>query len=508
VVAKLRPTATDTDWVAGTPVLDDLQAGSLRRILNLSEQLADDWSGMLGRSTLQEDFGALRFQLAYMAYALALTHVHRLPSAPALFREPFDRLIQKMLSPDVWLYWHYVSTGNGPLNQSLGELPAQWNPVETDNIMYSAYVQSTVLLYHYLFRDRKYAEPGALTFSIDPLFWAMGGKHFAYDENSLNDRLYWSMVERGYLGVACEPNCIFQVCNQPPILGFRFHDLVYGGSTAEEVTQGYLKAWQEFGILNDAGHFNMMVQEKERTVVTPPNAPWVDFWMASLMHAWNPDFVKRHYPQQLARWSVDGPDGTLWIKPGVSLSSGGPPRTSARDFGWAAVCAAEVGDAESLSRMLAYADRYLHPVWADGAYFYRRHDEWFAEDGTLSAMDPHTSNALLPYARLNVPDGLRKLYDGPWGDAHFAEPALVRMTPSLDIRRAWFDAGRNALALTVRPLQPITTAQLTISNALDRGAVQMFRDGQLYDNYEHAENGHLVVTLDLKGETTLVAVWS
>ena len=78
-------------------------------------------------------------------------------------------------------------------------------------------------------------------------FWGGQEKHFAYDENSLNDHIYWQMVQSGFLGVACEPNCIFQICNQPAILGFRLHDLVYGGDVAAEVTRSYEKAWQEFG---------------------------------------------------------------------------------------------------------------------------------------------------------------------------------------------------------------------------------------------------------------------
>jgi len=119
-----------------SPLLDENQAGHLRRMTNLAARLPDDWSGMQGKTTLQEDFSSLRFQLAYMSYALALTHVHRLPAAPVVFKKSFDQLIQKMLSPDVWTYWHYVSTGNGPHNRSLGELPARWDPVETDNIMY------------------------------------------------------------------------------------------------------------------------------------------------------------------------------------------------------------------------------------------------------------------------------------------------------------------------------------------------------------------------------------
>lgn len=519
-----RESRISPQWLVSTPLMDDIQAGSLRHILNLAARLPDDWSGMQGRTTLQEDFGALRFQLAYMAYALGLAHVHRLPAAPAVFRQPFDSLIGKILSPDVWTYWHYVGTGNGPFNKSLGELPAQWDPVVRDNIMYSAYVQSMALLYHYLFRDDKYAAEGALTFSVNPLFWGEGGKHFAYDERSLNQHLYWSMVERGYLGIACEPNCVFQICNQPSILGFRFHDLVYGGSIAEEVTTGYLQAWSEFGVLNDAGHFNMMVQERERQVITPTNLPWTDFWMAALMHAWNPDFVKEHYPRFVAQWVIDGPDGSAWVKPAPTLAPGAADRSTAYDFGWAAVCASEVGDEALLTRLHAYADARLDPTWQHGGLYYPRCDQRLDEDGVLRAMDPHTGNALLPYSRLNVPGGLRALYEGPWQDEHFAQPGLTAVTPSLDVRRAWFDPHINALALTLTPVRDTRAkpeARLELDNVWNRGNWRLERDQELlaYGKADQVlwtspnvrvERAHeqMIVELDVVDTTTMVLSWN
>ena len=45
-------------------------------------------------------------------------------------------------------------------------------------------------------------------------------------------------------------------------------------------------------------------------------------------------------------------------------------------------------------------------------------------EGNPTMMEPLTGNALLGYARLNVPDGLWKLYNVPWTESHFAEPAL------------------------------------------------------------------------------------
>lgn len=468
--------------------LSDEQAGHLRRISDLAERLPDDWSGMLNRSSLQEDFGALRFQLAYMSYALALTHMHRLPAAPVVFRDTFDRLIQKMLSPDVWTYWHYVSTGNGPLNKSLGELPADWNPVHNDNIMYSAYIQSMALLYHYIFRDPKYAQPGALTFKLQPYFWGDGGKTFEYDERSLNDRIYWQMVEKGYLGVACEPNCVFQVCNQPAILGFRMHDLIYGGTVADEVTEGYKQAWSEFGIVDGSGHFNIVALEQEHVLLQRPPDAWADFWLGALMHAWNPEIVKANYPAQIAHWGKKGSNDTLWISPSIPPAGFGPGVTHAYDFGWAAVCASEVGDTDNLSRLLAYADQFSTPTWEDGAYYYRRRDGWFDDQGLLWAMDPHTGNALLAYARLNVPDGLHKLYNEPWTDSHFAEPSLVGMSNGIDVRAARYYPEERTLYIALRPGRCADdTVALTFANIWGRGRWILMVDGQTAaDGDDHA----------------------
>jgi Linalool dehydratase/isomerase len=215
--------------------LDRLQVGHLRHLATLARQPPNQWELMKGKGYGQEDFGGYRFQLAYAAYALALTHRHRLPAAPGLFKPIFERLIEKMLLPEVWMYWRDVSRGGSIWNAHLSAgYREQWDPVKTDNIMYSAYVQSMALLYHYLFGDDRYARQGALTFRFWSYFWGGEAKHFAYDENALNDHIYWQMVQSGFLGVACEPNCIFQIRNQPAILGFRLHDLVYGGDVAAE----------------------------------------------------------------------------------------------------------------------------------------------------------------------------------------------------------------------------------------------------------------------------------
>ena len=118
-------------------VLDETQRGHLRHWDNLSRRLPHDWSLMQGKGAGEDDFGSYRFQLAYMIYGLALTHRHRLPAAPGLFRPTIQRLIEKLLMPDVWLYWRDVSRGGMVANAHLSEgYHEEWDPVVRDNIMY------------------------------------------------------------------------------------------------------------------------------------------------------------------------------------------------------------------------------------------------------------------------------------------------------------------------------------------------------------------------------------
>jgi hypothetical protein len=104
--------------VADESKLSDEQVDHLRHFINLSLQPPNDWSLMGSRVSSQDDFCSLRYQLAYMIYAAALTHRHRLPAAPGLFRPLIRRLMDKLLEPEVWLYWKDTSRGHARLQQT------------------------------------------------------------------------------------------------------------------------------------------------------------------------------------------------------------------------------------------------------------------------------------------------------------------------------------------------------------------------------------------------------
>lgn len=441
----------DARGAAWLEPLDELQLGHLRHIDNLSRRPANDWSLMGSRTPGQDDFAAYRYQLGYGALTLALGHFHRLPAAPGAFRGTFDRLIQKMLLPEVWMYWRDTSSGRSLFNSHI-PMESEWDPVRRDNIMYSAYVQVMTLLYDYLFDDDKYTRSGSITFRHHSFAWGGDAKVFEYDQDSLNELIYWKMVESGYIGVACEPNCVFQICNQIPLLGFRIHDLLNGGNRAEQVSAGYAKAWDEYGRVDEQGRYNVLLLEEPRRMLTnDSDEAWVDAWSGTVLNMLNRDFVRTHYGDQMARMVVPGPDDTLSIRPLAAVEfQGNQILDDHADFGWAAAWASEMGDLRTRDRLLKYADDRMVPSWSDGGLYYPRHDELTDASGNHTLMDPLTGNILLGYARLNVPDGLWSLYHRPLPPDQHRRPALTTVDRDVDVRTAHFDTDTSSLHFSLR----------------------------------------------------------
>lgn len=74
-----------------------------------------------------------------------------------------------------------------------------------------------VSLYAMLFDDDRFNRENALEFRWDPVFWGMGPEKFSYTRQSLQNAILKEMEREKWLGVCCEPNSIFIICNQFPV---------------------------------------------------------------------------------------------------------------------------------------------------------------------------------------------------------------------------------------------------------------------------------------------------
>jgi len=511
---------------ARSPRLDKLQLGHLRHIENLAARPDGDWSLMGTADPGQEWLDAYRYQLAKMVYALGLAHYHRLPAAPCVFQPLMQTLIRKMLRRDVWGYWKETSQSGPFLDPGLTELRTPWiDPVVKENIMYSGHLHAMTGMYAVLFDDDRYAQPGALSFVHQPIFYGLGPEKFEYDFRKINDAIYWQMVENGWLGVACEPNCIFLICNQFPMLGFRFHDLRHGTQLAEEATSSYRAAWQQKGMLDEHGHFQYFWRQKQDVFFSPGRA-MSDTWLGAVMNAWNSQMIQSLAPAQAVDWFKHDADGTVSLRPPTvvkarreALAAGAEPPADedtaynfgAPEFGYAVIWASELGNQPLLDGLLAHADLHMEPTWADGGLYSPRHDASWDAEGHMRYMDPLTGNALIAYARLNVANGLRTLYEKPWDASHFEQPVVNAISPGVDLLRARFDREAQALALTVSPRKPgLQSLALTIGRVDARRRCLVLRDGVAADREGvgmRVEDGRMTLTLDLDRSTDLVLAW-
>ena len=210
------PAAPHID-ISDYPKLDHKQAGHLRHFHNLVSQQDGEWHHFGSLEGQQELDEAYRYQLATMAYATAVAHYHHLPAMRGPFKRLFRRIIHKMLLRQVWGYWFNTSHSGFVMDPDLPDLRKPWaDPVIKENIMYSGHLLLMTSLYAMLFDEDEFEKEGSLTFRWDPIFWGRK-QDFVYDNRSLQKVIFQQMEENDWVGVCCEPNAVFVVCNQFPV---------------------------------------------------------------------------------------------------------------------------------------------------------------------------------------------------------------------------------------------------------------------------------------------------
>ncbi|KAK4496766.1 hypothetical protein PRZ48_012749 [Zasmidium cellare] len=541
--------------VEGHPKLDDKQVGHLRHFHNIASAQDGDWPHMGTPDPEQAFVDAYRYQLATMAYAAGLAHYHRLPAMRSLFKPLIRKLIHKMLLPHVWNYWYLTSQSGIRLDPDITELRKPWaDPIVKENIMHSGHLLLMISLYAMLFDDEEFERVDSLVFEWKPMFWGMGPEKYTYNTRSLQDAILKEMERENWVGVCCEPNMVFVVCNQFPvsleslaedlswetdgrqITAMRYNDVRHGTDVASQVLDKYWPAIQRGKMIAEDGLFVDALHVRQ---AAPRKAKSVGFtaWACAFMNSWNSEWVQANFERQTlgyvtsvnSKTQVQAPLVALEIRRRVQEEGAEPndPQTlrSSIDavgdaashesmfqqplFGYVAQWLSELGREQELASLLENIDQKHKLIWEDCGCRYERDDRIVNDQGEWTHMDPFSGNAGIAYARLNVPDGQKKMWQQPWTREQVQSSPYIEgldLSQGVDCLRGQWDASRNALIVTLRSVES-TTTKFTARN-LPPGVWGVYCDGALAKVHRIGENGHAEVEHHLaSGKEVDFVIW-
>lgn len=151
-------------------------------------------------------------------------------------------------------------------------------------------------------------------------------------------------------------------------------------------------------------------------------------------------------------------------------------------FGYIAQWFSEVAGPPDLDALLLHADTYLNPSWSKGGLYYARCDNGWDKEGNYTYVDPYTGNAAIGYARLNVKDGQKKMWDRPWTTEDLENrPWIdgVGLDQDVDCLCGTWDEQQQAMIATFRTWNEETIAIRPVVKALPPGTYGVYVDGEL-----------------------------
>jgi hypothetical protein len=489
------------------PSISPDEMAQLRYVLHLADRDLLDFSDMEGID--QEGMTAYRYQIAFMTYFMALEQYHKLPACPEIIQPRMDRLIQKIIRKPVWDFWAEVSRGLEWLEPYYNKpYPEERDPVVFRNIMYSGHLGHMVGLYEMLYHDYKYDEPGSITFA-----WSEDEK-YEYDHYKLNKVMHDQMAKLPQRCVECEPNACFPECNQHPILSFMLHDHLHG-TDMYKASEKFMDFFLEKKMIHPRTHETAMVYLIKQDITMSSQTPRygnaadmivypaiklnivsiasasADGWTGAFMHAWQPEFIERHYPFQREYQLVGLDDEQARLKRTIW-----EPQLR---YGFFAIYAAEMGDFETRDRLIAFADDKYDPVRQDGMMRYPANDS-----KGLNNLTGH----LIAMARATPEGGLYTMHNQPLDDAHFKEPMVTNVDfPNVLLRRAIYDREKKALIVTTAPgMKNTGTTTLTIVNLDPSISYRLTVDGKETQNIKGREKHSESVGLQTGHDLVLIEI--
>ncbi|MGE0484037.1 MAG: hypothetical protein AB7Q81_07845 [Gammaproteobacteria bacterium] len=210
---------------AGSRELDLEQLKSLRYVYDRALQPVGEFAGYTVIDQFQP--AALRYQINHLGFALAIAQTHYAPSFTGYLGQAQRNLVETYLDPKVWTYWVLESMW-GHFNFT------DFDPAAKDNIMLTGWYGMHVNAYMKASGDRRYAEPGSLTFRLN------ANTAFEHSSHTLAQSVADNLQRSDFCLYPCEPNWVYPVCNMYGMSSLAAHDAVFGSDYVQRLLPNWL----------------------------------------------------------------------------------------------------------------------------------------------------------------------------------------------------------------------------------------------------------------------------
>ncbi|HYP21069.1 MAG TPA: hypothetical protein VEY08_13430 [Chloroflexia bacterium] len=345
--------------------------GYLNYLRGAMSQPLGSWEGFYRAQSPSMNF-ALRYQLAFASYALALMS-QRTPAYRAPYAEALRSAIEKMLHVATWGYWRalvgvgeqggvasqgHIAVLAGPHQR--GPLGPPSDPIARDNLQYSGHLSTMLGLYEKLSGDRRYDEPFALEDEES-------GARYTYTHGEVARRIYTQMRENGFGGVCCEKGMAYVPCNNYSMASNALHDLLHG--TDYSLANGrWLKTVRDKMVLKGPavrGVFGTSYMQDFR-LATPVAFNFTDVWGLAFLLPFDRALVRKLYGR-FKKKAIHRDGEGAYVE-----SSGLSERMEISDVpintGFGLILARGVGDLKLADALSAYAHVAFEAGWEGARY--------------------------------------------------------------------------------------------------------------------------------------------
>lgn len=299
--------------------LEDLQR--LRLLLDRALQPAEKFDGFEWRDQFQS--AAVRYQVNFIAYALALARHRYAPAADAYYREAQTRLLTKIGDRRMWSYWR--------LENAWGNFRVDADPIPRQNIMYPG------------FTTLQMAIGGT---GSDLVLHDKGRAWRRYDLETITQILARQYETAPYGLLACEPNWIYPLCNLITMTGLKAADASTGAGHWPRLEEAFLHSLQREGTKADG---SFIAFRSALTGIAPPTPGGIvmQSFPCLFLNSLAPDLAAAHWRRIRARLA-----GADWRRLFWPADIGNYGVSRATSYTATAAAAAEMGDTEIASECL------------------------------------------------------------------------------------------------------------------------------------------------------------